>query len=256
MPKPFVADEHPARPARSAAPADIFSRVSAGRISEVIVEQIRDLIRQGRLVPGSRLPAERELCDRFGVSRVTVREALRVLEASGLVDIRIGVRGGPVVTAPSTDRVGEGITDLVTMSVFSAVDVTEARRVLELGVIPLACERADAADLAALTEVCDRTQEALEQGTYRADLSSEFHCLLADATHNKAISMLARSLREPMAMSLDEARTAAPIMGAKGLQEHRDLIEAIRAGEADAARSIMVDHLDRTASRIAGDPTE
>src|ERR1700754_1184943 len=132
----------------AAAPAeggkgDLLTRVSVGRVSEMIVEQIRLLIRQGDLVPGSRLPAERELCERFGVSRVTVREALRVLEATGLVDIRIGARGGAFVTAPSAMRVGEGITDLLAMSGLSAQEVTEARRVFELGIIPLICERAD-----------------------------------------------------------------------------------------------------------------
>src|SRR4051794_26442367 len=70
--------------------ADLFTPVSVGRISEVIVEQMRVLIREGKLVPGDRLPSERSLCERFGVSRVTIREALRVLEASGLVEIRVG----------------------------------------------------------------------------------------------------------------------------------------------------------------------
>ncbi|MGH2217872.1 FadR/GntR family transcriptional regulator, partial [Enterococcus faecalis] len=68
---------------------DLLSRVSVGGISEVIVDQIRVLIRQGQLTAGDRLPSERELCERFGDSRVTVREALRVLEANGLVEIRV-----------------------------------------------------------------------------------------------------------------------------------------------------------------------
>jgi len=84
----------------------MFAKVSVDRVSQVIVDQIKLLIRDGRLTPGDRLPSERDLCQRFGVSRVTVREALRVLEASGLVEIRVGARGGAFVTTPSTERLG------------------------------------------------------------------------------------------------------------------------------------------------------
>jgi GntR family transcriptional repressor for pyruvate dehydrogenase complex len=232
--------------------ADMFSRVSTGRISEVIVEQIRELIRQGQLLPGSRLPAERELCQRFGVSRVTVREALRVLEATGLVDIKIGARGGAFVTAPSPVRVGEGITDLLTMSALSAAEVTEARHILELGIIPLICERADDDDLAALTQLCDEADQALEQGDYTMTMSSRFHARLAEAAHNGAVSLLSESFRGPMLMSLEKAQTVAPHMGAVGVREHRDLIDAIRAKDVTRAVTIMTEHLDRTAVRVAG----
>src|SRR5262245_28121356 len=95
---------------------EMFSPVSLGRVSQVIIDQIRELIHSGKLRPGDRLPSERELCARFGVSRVTVREALRVLEAGGLVDIRVGAHGGTFVTTPSHARIGEGLADLLRLS--------------------------------------------------------------------------------------------------------------------------------------------
>src|ERR671915_2384367 len=137
--------------------ADLFNPVNDRRISELIVDQVRLLIRQQQRNPGDRLPAERELCERFGVSRVTVREALRVLEANGLVDIRVGARGGAFVTTPSSRMVGEGIADLISLSSLSAVEVTEARIIFELGLIPLVCERATDEDIAALYAICDRS---------------------------------------------------------------------------------------------------
>src|SRR5918992_6048708 len=100
--------------------ADLFNPVTDRRISELIVDQVRLLIRGRQLNPGDRLPAERELCERFGVSRVTVREALRVLEANGLVEIRVGARGGAFVTAPSSRLVGEGIADLISLATLTA----------------------------------------------------------------------------------------------------------------------------------------
>src|SRR5918996_824261 len=100
---------------------DMFNRVS--------VEQVRRLVREGRLKPGDRLPSERDLCERFGVSRVTVREALRVLEAGGLIEIRVGAHGGGFITTPTREQLGDGFADLLTLAPLTAVQVTEARQV-------------------------------------------------------------------------------------------------------------------------------
>jgi GntR family transcriptional regulator, transcriptional repressor for pyruvate dehydrogenase complex len=243
----------PVREAGTAQPPaglSMFNRISVGRISEVIVEQIRQLIRQGQLKPGDRLPPERDLCEQFGVSRVTIREALRMLEASGLVEIRVGARGGAFLTAPTSNRVSEGITDLLTMSVISAADVTEARMILEVGIVPLVCERATPQDLADLEKICERSWDALRADAYTMDMSLEFHARMAQATHNPAISMLVDSFREPMLMSLQRAREAAPEMGRVGTKEHERLVAAVRRRDADTATRIMREHLERTALRV------
>jgi DNA-binding FadR family transcriptional regulator len=224
--------------------------VSVGRISEIIVEQIRLLMRQGQLKPGDRLPPERDLCERFGVSRVTVREALRMLESSGLVEIRVGARGGAFVTAPSSNRVGEGLTDLLTLSVISAADVTEVRMILEVGIVPLVCERATDEDLSDLQKICERSEEALRNSDYTMDMSLEFHARVAEATHNPAVTMLVESFRGPILMSLQEAKNAAPEMGNLGTREHERFIEAVRRRDSDAASRIMGEHLSRTAHRL------
>jgi len=230
--------------------ADLFSRVSAGRISEVIVEQIRLLMRQGQLKPGDRLPAERELCERFGVSRVTVREALRMLESSGLVEIRVGARGGAFVTAPTSERVREGIADLLSLSVVSAANVAEARLIFEIGIIPLVCERATEEDLAELDDIIAQSHAALRTGEYTLELSAAFHIRVAHATHNEAVAMLVESLRGPMLMSMEKARRAAPEMGRLGTKEHRKFVDAVRKRDCEAAVQIMRPHLERTAHRV------
>jgi DNA-binding FadR family transcriptional regulator len=229
---------------------DLLTRVSIGRISEVIVEQVRLLIRQGQLSAGDRLPSERELCERFGVSRVTVREALRVLEANGLVDIRVGARGGAFVTAPSSRLVGEGIADLITLATLTAVEVTEARMVFELGIVPLVCARATQEDIAALYEICDRSSAALQGDEYPLELSAEWHTRYAQSAHNRAVAMLVESLHGPLLMSLERAREAAPMHGRLGVEEHRALVDAIAARDADTATRIMSTHLERTADRL------
>jgi GntR family transcriptional repressor for pyruvate dehydrogenase complex len=231
---------------------DLLSKVSVGRISEVIVDQIRLLIRSGQLTAGDRLPSERELCERFGVSRVTVREALRVLEANGLVDIRVGARGGAFVTAPSSRMVGEGIADLISLSSLSALEVTEARMIFELGLVPLVCERATEEDIAALYEICDRSSAALESVDYPLTLSAEWHNRFARCSHNRAIALLAESLHDPMIRSLQEARSTAPSHGRGGVEEHRALVDAVAARDVERATELMRVHLTRTASRVAG----
>jgi GntR family transcriptional repressor for pyruvate dehydrogenase complex len=230
---------------------DLLTRVSIGRISEVIVEQIRLLIRQGQLSAGDRLPSERELCERFGVSRVTVREALRVLEANGLVEIRVGARGGAFVTAPSSRLVGEGISDLITLSSLTAVEVTESRMVFELGIVPLVCERATREDIDALYEICDRSAAALEGDEYPLELSAEWHTRYAQAAHNRAVAMLVESLHGPLIMSLERAREAAPLHGRGGVEEHRALVDAIGERSVRKATELMSTHLSRTAERLA-----
>jgi DNA-binding FadR family transcriptional regulator len=232
---------------------ELFSRVSVGRISEIIVEQIRLLMRQGQLKPGDRLPPERDLCERFGVSRVTVREALRMLESAGLVEIRVGARGGAFVTAPSSNRVGEGLADLLTLSVISAADVTEVRLILEVGIVPLVCERATEDDLAKLEKICERSEAALRDGDYTMDISLEFHAAVAQATHNPALVMLVESFRGPILMSLQEAREVAPEMGGLGTKEHERFVEAVRRRDAGDAARIMREHLARTAGRVRHD---
>ena len=217
----------------------------------MIVDQVRLLIRQGQLTAGDRLPSERELCERFGVSRVTVREALRVLEASGLVEIRVGARGGAFVSVPSSQRVGEGIADLITLASLEAMEVTEARMVFELGIVPLVCERATDEDIADLYEICDRSEAALKGNEYPLTLSAEWHTRYAKATHNRAILMLVESLHGPLLMSLEKARHVAPMHGRRGVEEHRALVDAIVARNPARASELMSTHLHRTAERLA-----
>jgi GntR family transcriptional repressor for pyruvate dehydrogenase complex len=242
--------EQPSEAALPHAESRLFSRVSVGRISEIIVEQIRLLIRDGKLKPGDRLPPERDLCHSFGVSRVTVREALRMLQSSGLVEIRVGSRGGALITAPTSDRVGQDLAELLTLSVLSAADVTEARMILEVGIVPLVCECATEEDLTDLEQICERSENALRNSDYSMDISLEFHTRVAQATHNPAIVMLVESFRGPILMSLQRAKESAPEMGGVGTKEHERFVEAVRARDIEAATAIMCEHLQRTAHRV------
>jgi GntR family transcriptional regulator, transcriptional repressor for pyruvate dehydrogenase complex len=238
-------------PAAQAGRDGMFTAVSPNRMSEAIVDQIKTLIRTNRLRPGDRLPSERELCERMGVSRVTVREALRILEAGGLVEIRVGARGGAFVTTPSSERLGAGLADLIQLAPVTAVEVTEARLVFELGIIPMLVERATDEDIDGLRRLTRDHIAALRRGEYTMANSAEFHNRVAACSHNAAIEMLMHSFHGPLLMSLREAATAAPLMGQRGVYEHRDFVEAIAERDAEKATDIMHRHLSRTAKRLA-----
>ena len=230
---------------------NIFTRVNPGRASEMIVDQIRLLIRDGQLKPGDRLPAERELGEKFGVSRVTVREALRGLEANGMVAIKVGARGGAFVTAPTSAQVGEGIMDLLTMSDLTDKEVTEARQIFELGIIPLVCERATEEDIADLLEICKRADDALANGSYPMSLSAEFHTRVARASHNAAIAMLADSFHGPTLRSLQHVQEGHPEWGIRGSREHRQFVAAIKKRDVEKATAVMKTHIGRTARHVS-----
>ena len=222
----------------------IFAPITVARASSAIADQIRAAIVGGQLKEGERLPPERSLAEQFGVSRVTVRDALRALEAMGLITVRVGARGGAFVTAPTGSVVAQTMSDMVMMSAASPEDVVEARLMVELGTVTIACARATDEDLAELRALCERATAALKNKTYTRELSWDFHSLLANAAHNGAVEGLTRSFRS--SLSLHPIRTRE---GAKAhertVEEHARILEALERRDGAAARREMAQHLLR-----------
>ena len=223
---------------------ELFAPVSVGRASTAITDQIRTAIVTGRLREGTRLAPERELAEQFGVSRVTVRDALRALEAMGLVEVKVGARGGAFVTAPTGSVVAQTMSDMMMMAVLSPEDIVEARLIVELGTVTLACARATDEDVERLRELDTRGREALAAGTYTRELSWEFHSLLAFAAHNGAVEGFTQSFRSTLSMHPVRAREGAKAH-ALTVEEHGRIFAALEAGDAATARHEMALHLLR-----------
>jgi GntR family transcriptional repressor for pyruvate dehydrogenase complex len=234
----------------------LLSPVDASRMSSQIVAQVVALIREGRLAPGDRLPPERELATTFGVSRVTVRDALRTLDVMGLLDIRVGSTGGAFVTTPSPDVVGQNLANILMMRGFDPEHIAETRLVLELGIFDLVAARVTDDDIAALRDVCRRARQAWEGGSHDTALSFEFHHTLAQAAHNPALEMLARSFAGPLSMVALRAQDVRSDASRRTVEEHEGIVEALAADDADRARATLIDHLlrgrqiDGTADRL------
>jgi GntR family transcriptional repressor for pyruvate dehydrogenase complex len=223
----------------------LFVPVAVTRASSAIADQIRSAIVNGRLGQGEKLPPERELAAQFGVSRVTVRDALRALEATGLVEIRVGARGGAFVRAPSGSLVAQAMADMMLMSAVGPADVVEARLIVELGTVTLACARATDEDLDALRGLDARARTALKAGTYTRELSWEFHALVGRAAHNNAIDGLTQSFRSTLSMHPVRVREPRKRSFTATVEEHRRILDAVERRDAQAARRELASHLLR-----------
>jgi GntR family transcriptional regulator, transcriptional repressor for pyruvate dehydrogenase complex len=222
----------------------MFAPVAVARASSAIAEQIRTAIVTGQLGAGDRLPPERELAEQFGVSRVTVRDALRALEAMGLIDVRVGARGGAFVTVPSGAVVGQTMSDMMMMQAITPEDIVEARLIVELGTITIACSRATDEDIARVRELADGAREALAAGRYTRELSWDFHALLAGITHNGAIEGLTQSFRSSLSMHPIRSREGARAFE-RTVEEHDRILSALERRDGAAARSELATHLLR-----------
>ena len=211
------------------------------RLFHTVADQIMEMIKTGAFPPGSRLPAERELADRFEVSRVTIREAEIALQALGHIEIKTG--SGVYVLSPS-DNSSEGWPRL------SAFELTEARLLFESEAAALAARHADDVDMRELEGLIARMSSADpadEEDSQKAD--REFHLAVAAASKNAAVKYIIETLWK-MRTEIESVRTVHAAICAeedatyRG-SEHAEILEAMKNRDPAAARSAMQSHFQR-----------
>lgn len=217
-----------------------FRAVHKSRISEEIIEQVRDLITSGRLKPGDRLPAERELALQLSVGRSTVREAIRVMESLGLVNVRAG-EGTFLVTAPGNADADSVVTALL-QSWDNQHNFFEVRRVIEPDLAALAARRATPEQIAKMRALLAEQEEEIRRGGTGINSDTAFHYLLAEASGNEVLVRIMDSLmdrlRETRAISLRVVGRPA-----RSLKQHRALLKAVEARDPKEAEKRMLVHL-------------
>lgn len=221
-----------------------FRPVATRRAFEEITTQIRDQLARRSLRTGDRLPAERQLAGQFRVSRNTLREALRSLENSGLLELKKGATGGAFIRAGGGEAAVAGLSDLFRMGAIRPEHLTEARILVGTEVTRLACKRRRKADLAALEENVRAAEQATAKGDLarRAEINYEFHRLLARATRNPVLIVLTDALME-MTRHFVESIGYQP--NRYVLPSRRRLLELLRDGDAEAAAQEMAKMLKR-----------
>jgi GntR family transcriptional repressor for pyruvate dehydrogenase complex len=216
------------------------------RLYQEIVEQIQQQILSGALNPGDQIPAERDLAERFGVSRTAVREAIKSLTEKGLIEVFVG--RGTFVTNLSPDRVVESMTLLLRNEPHNVASLQEARELLEVPTARLAAMRRTDAHVARLRAISAELEEENSISARLVDGDTEFHVEVARATGNPVLVLLSQTivaLLRTERLYRDDFDTTRLLPSA--LADHRDIVAAIADGDPDRAAQAMSDHLARVA---------
>ena len=213
---------------------------------ELVAERLRDRVVHGDLQPGERLPNEAALATDFGVSRATVREALRVLAAQNLIRTSKGAGGGSYVTLPSVDAVSAFVQSSISL-LAAADDVTldellEARELLEVPAARLAAMRHNEDELERLREAIP--DEPLRLGPQRQFVyNQDFHLVVIEGARNQLLTIAAAPVFAVLQRNL--ARSKLGVRFHRTINEHhRGIVAAIQAGDADQAGYEMYGHLE------------
>ena len=221
----------------------LFRTVRTTRASQDIVQQIKSHIFAGKLAPGDRLPTEKELAEQFGLSRITVRDALRVLESQGLISIKVGSGGGAFVANPANQSANELVTNLLRLQRATSQELVEARIVIETSLVTFAAERATPDDLAAMQQAINSARAARTAGkTHFTPYSVDFHVALSKAAKNQVLQFTVDSFRTLFYETLEKLMPD-DLMAQRAIEDHQSLLDAIAAHDAEHARVIMRHHL-------------
>ena len=214
--------------------------IKSTRIYEEIVRQIKAMIAEGRLKSGDQLPPERDLAEKFLVSRTSVREALRALESVGLIEIRPGE--GTFVREISVEALVEPLA-LVLLSQRAMIEeLFEARRMLEPLIAGLAAHRATKDEVQEMERILEAQAKEINDGNTGLAQDAAFHAAIGTAAHNRAITRIVHAVMDLLAQSREEA-ISTPGRPTRSHEDHQRILAAIRAGDASGAERAMLDHV-------------
>jgi GntR family transcriptional regulator, transcriptional repressor for pyruvate dehydrogenase complex len=209
------------------------------KVAEVVAREIvHDMV---DLEPYTKLPAEAEMLQKYGIGRASLREALRILEVQGLLVIRVGPGGGPIV-APIDSRNFARMTSLyLFLSRSTYRDVVEGRLVMEPMMARLAADRGDASDFVELRRFSPSAGALLDDAKY-LQRSTDFHALLSGMSGNPVLDFMGRALKDIYMNRVSDM--VFPIAEREKVEhDHAAIADAIVNGEADEAESLMRDHM-------------
>lgn len=221
------------------------------RISDQVADQLLQLVRERKLQPGQRLPAERQLAQELGVSRAALREAIQRLSSRGILESRIG--SGNFLRAPYplwSDQAISSLVPLMRDDPQYRYDVLEARQILEVGTACLAAQRATDNDRDRIRRCFDEMlhHQNMHDVDNAARADTQFHLAIAEASHNIVVVQAMRSLFEMVLNTVTQNRREMfvhkdPKVLARLTEQHYNLMQAILSGEPEQAKAVIGEHL-------------
>ena len=206
-------------------------------LTERAQRQLEELIVAGKIKPGDRLPSESQMGKMLGVSRTVVREAVRLLSARGLVDVKTG--SGIYVRELNSTMMSDPIELLLRYRAIKVEDIVEVRTLFEVHLAGLAAERASAEDISALEDTIAKLRNRTLSPRESAEIDVEFHARLAVAAGNPLFAVLAQSITSVMIDPIRDEYERHDFARDDAIREHTAILERVKARDPEGARQAM-----------------
>lgn len=227
----------------------LFRAAKQNRIFQDVVGQIQDAIINGKIGVGDRLPPERELKTMLQTSRSTIREALRVLEQKGLIEIKLGTGGGAVVRKVTPDQVTESLDLMIKSQKVSLTHMAEFRERVEGDVVELAAKNASEEDIRLLRRKLSHAREYVDMGSefvtkfWEAD--KDVHLSITDITRNPIYISVCKTIHNNIIHYLEKFLPREKEIMEENYNDLSEIVEAVAQGRAEAAKNLAQDHVNR-----------
>jgi GntR family transcriptional repressor for pyruvate dehydrogenase complex len=222
-------------------------------LSTQTLDQMIGWLKDGTFKSGSKLPSQNELVEYFGVSRTGIREALQMMAVLNLIEIKPGL--GCFVKRVSAEYIIHADVLSILLEKESVMHVIETRKLVESGIAALATERATSEDYWRMEDVLIAIDRSIQRNETIAVISTEFHCALAEASHNPVLAKLLRSFTQLMAKAgqlLEDSVEDLAKFKRHELKSHQDLFHIIKQRDPEKSRKAMIDHITYSEKLIVG----
>ncbi len=221
------------------------------KLYEAVIQEIQKMIASGQIKPGSKLPPEREMAETLGVSRAALREALTVLEAARVIEIRHG--SGAYVLDVNDELLLRPLALVLLTEKGTVIDLLELRKGIEGEAAYLAAERATSEDISILEKILDEIAAGVAKGGLTVHEDFKFHYALAEATGNPAFTKVMNVIADAFHQGLRTSHgmlIQLPGRRETIVKEHRRILECIKKRDAEGARQALREHLERVEKRL------
>ena len=216
--------------------------IRKSRLSEEVLKRLQSMIINGTFKEGDQLPSERELSQQFQVSRASIREALRILEALGFLRYQVGAAGGIFVNKVSIEALLNPFSEILAGEQAVIMEMLEFRKLLETEIAGLAAERRTEKDLSAIASSIERMRSDIASGGIGIEGDTAFHDALAVAARNSVFEKML-SLARNLLIKSRETTLLLKGQPEKSLKDHIGIFNAVKDGKSELAEELMLEHL-------------